>query len=109
MELSQTQKINLWTRFYEADHAVDPSLSTIYTLKLIEIIRANMAQIECHDYDALLTHLLINARQAWADYNEGERGKAMQTVCYVLGKVQFLVYDPKYSESQVIAFSGKGL
>lgn len=99
-------KINNWT-LYEQAMSADPSIACQYIIKLCVSLQTTMSMAEVNDYNELLRYETLGARRAWREYNDGQSGRAMQTVTVVLTKIGKLLYDERFAIAQKKAFTGR--
>lgn len=105
-EVPESLKTHNWT-LYEGAMSADPSIACQYIGKLLTSLQITMTYAEIDDYNELLSYETLGARRAWKEYNDGNAGRAMQTVTVVLTNIGKLLYDKRFATTQSSAFTGR--
>lgn len=105
MEVSSVHKQNNWM-LYEHAMSPDPALASQYVGKLLGSLESAARIAGITEYDPLFNMYREPAKDAWRQYAQGQPGKSMETVHYILGGITAIVYDQRISAAKASGFSG---
>lgn len=93
--------------FYHKSLSEDPSISCQNIMYLIAHLQGIMERCENHDYDVMLRIASIKAGEAWYEYSLNHIGRGVRIKALVIGKIDSLVKDPRFSKYKMPAFTGR--
>ena len=76
----------------------DPAIACQNIMHLVTHLQGIMEQCGCKDYDMLLNYASIKAGESWYYYSNNDRGRGVGIKNRVLGRIDFLVKDTRFSK-----------